>query len=106
MAITYTWTINEMFAYPQTDGFQDVVFGVAYTLAGTDGTYSAEQSAQLPMPVPTAPFTPYADLTQEQIIGWVQSELGPDQVAALEAQIAQMIAEQQTPTVVTPPLPW
>lgn len=106
MAVTYTWTINEMFAYPQAEGYQDVVFGVAYTVAGVDGEYTASQSYQIPMPLPEGTFTPYSELTQDQVVGWVQGQLGPVGVSAAESQIAQMISEQQSPTVVTPPLPW
>lgn len=106
MTIEYTWTINEMFAYPEVEGLQDVVFGVSYTLTGDDGTHIASQTAQIPMPLPEGDFTPYSELTQNQVVSWVQSQLGNDAVAALEAQIAQMIAEQESPSVVTPPLPW
>lgn len=106
MAINYNWTVNEMFAYPQADGYEDVVFGVAYTVSASEDDYEASQSYQIPMPPPEGKFTPYPKLTQDQVIGWVQSQLGPLGVAAAETQLAQMIAEQQNPTVVTPPLPW
>lgn len=106
MAINYNWTVNEMFAYPQADGYEDVVFGVAYTVSANEDDYEASQSYQIPMPPPDADFTPYSELTQNQVIGWIQSQLGPIGVAAAESQLAQMIAEQQSPTVVTPPLPW
>ena len=55
---------------------------------------------------PAAPFTPYADLTEAQVIGWVQGAMGAEQVAAYEANVAQQIADQINPPVVTPPLPW
>lgn len=106
MAINYTWTIDQMFAYPQADGYQDVVFGVAYTVSANEDDYSASQSYQIPMPAPEGSFTPYSELTQDQVISWVQSQIGPLGVSAVETQLAQMIAEQQSPTVVTPPLPW
>ena len=32
--------------------------------------------------------------------------LGPEQVTAYEANVAQQIADQANPPVVTPPLPW
>lgn len=106
MAIVYTWTINEMFTYPQMDGLADVVFGVSYTLSGMDEEYSTLLSGNVPLGAPGSDFTPYPDLTEAEVIGWVQSELGPDQIAAFEAQIVQAISEQKTPTVVINPLPW
>lgn len=106
MAIKYDWIVNEMFAYPQADGYQDVVFGVAYTVSASEDDYTASQSYQIPMPPPEANFTPYNELTQDQVVSWIQGQLGPIGVAAAQDQLAQMIAEQQNPSVVTPPLPW
>jgi len=73
----------------------------------TDGTYNATVYGTVGLTyTPGSPFTPYADLTQDQVIGWVQDVLGPDQVIALEANVAAQIEAQINPPVVTPPLPW
>ena len=107
MTVTNTWTVVQMNAYPELDGETDVVFTVHWTLIGTDGTYTGSVYGSVGVTVdPDAPFTPYADLTQEQVIGWVQSALGAEQVAAYEANVATQIADQIDPPVVTPPLPW
>lgn len=107
MAITNTWAVTQMDAYPEADGETDVVFNVHWTLTGSDGTYTGyvygTQGVTLD---PAAPFTPYADLTEAQVLGWVQSAMGAEQVAAYEANVAQQIADQINPPVVTPPLPW
>ena len=107
MTITNTWAVVQMDAYPEYEGEPDVVFTVHWTLNGTDGTYngSVYGSAGITL-IEGASFTPYADLTQAQVIGWVQDALGPEAVAALEANVAQQIADQANPPVVTPPLPW
>lgn len=107
MAITNTWVINQMNEYPELDGEQDVVFQVHYTLNGTDGTYNGSVYGSVGVTIDAeAPFTPYAQLTQDQVIGWVQTALGAEQVAAMEANVAQQIADQINPPVVTLPLPW
>ena len=108
MSNSFTWVINAMDCYPQDAGQTDVVFTVHWTLNGTDGsghngsvygtvgvTYTAGE-----------PFTPYAQLTQAQVVGWVEAALGPEQVAAMEANINTQIANQINPPVVSPPLPW
>lgn len=102
----YSWQINEMFAYPEKDGKQNVVFGISYTINGEDDGDTASIQAQIPMPLPSDNFTPYDQLTEEQVIDWVKGELGDEQVAKLEAQLAQMVSEQKTPSVVVNPLPW
>jgi hypothetical protein len=107
MTITNTWAVFQMEAYPQQDGETDVVFNVHWTLIGTDGTYSGNVYGSQSVTVdPEAPFTPYDDLTEEQVIGWVKDALSEDKVASLEANVAEQIANQINPPVVTPALPW
>jgi len=107
MAVTNVWNVVQMDAYPEYQGEQDVVFTVHWTLTGTDGDYTGSVYGSVGVTLdPEAPFTPYADLTLAQVIGWVQDALGAEQVAAFEANVAQQIADQINPPVVTPPLPW
>jgi hypothetical protein len=107
MAITKTWMINALNSYPEADGHTDVVFTIHWSKVATDGTYNANvyntQSVSLD---PGAPFTPYADLTEAQVVGWLESSLGPEQVAAIDAALDQQIENQINPPVVTLPLPW
>ena len=107
MAIINTWNIQQLNCYPELDGEPDVVFTVHWTLNGTDGTYAGSVYGSVGVTLdPDAPFTPYASLTEAQVIGWVQDALGEEQVASYEANVAQQIADQIDPPVVTPPLPW
>lgn len=103
--INYTWIVTQMDCYPQVDNEQDVVFTVHWTCVGTDGIYSSSVYNTCPVPVSgDEPFTPYADLTQDQVLGWIWTS-GVDKEAT-ETAISQMIANQINPPVVTPPLPW
>jgi hypothetical protein len=107
MAITNTWSVVSLDCYPELDGETDVVFTCHWVLSGTDGTYNGSVYGSVGVSIdPDAPFTPYADLTQAQVVSWVQDALGEEQVASYEANVAQQIADQQDPPVVTPPLPW
>lgn len=107
MAIAYTWTVTQMDAYPEEDGETDVVFNVHWILNGVDGVYQAYVYGSQGVAIdPDAPFTPYEDLTETQVIGWVQDAMGAEQVAAFEANVALQINDQINPPVVTPPLPW
>lgn len=102
---TITWTVTQMDCYPQADGETDVVFTVHWTCAGVDGDYSASVFNTCPVTVsPDEPFTPYADLTQDQVLNWIWTS-GVDKDAT-EAAVAQLIQNQINPPVVTPPLPW
>jgi hypothetical protein len=102
-----TWAVVQMEAYPERNGKVDVVFTVHWTLTGSEaGFVGTVYGAQGVTVDPNAPFTPYANLTQEQVVGWVKSALGAEHVTALEASVANQINEQIVPSAVTPPLPW
>ena len=107
MPTTNTWGVVQMDVYPEADGKQDVVFNVHWTLTGTDGTYTGSVYGSVGVSLDEgSTFTPYADLTLAQVVGWVQGAMGPEKVAAYEANVAQQINDQVAPPVVTPPLPW
>ena len=107
MSVTYNWTIVQMDAYPEYEGQPDVVFTVHWTLSGHDAVYAGGVYGSVAVAVaPGAALTPYDKLTEEQVVGWVKDALGEKQVADYEANVAQQIADQANPPVVTPPLPW
>lgn len=107
MATTITWTIDWMKASTQEiNGFTEVVLDAGWRVTGTDGkfTTSAYGSVSFPEPQEGGTYTPYADLTQDQVLGWVW-ENGVDKDAydkSMESQLALL----ENPPVVQPPLPW
>jgi len=107
MATTTTWSIQWMQTSTQEiNGFPEVVLTVGWNLEGTDGTYTSNiyNTASLTPPQAGDPdFTPYADLTQDQVLGWVWESV--DKTAAEEA-VTQQVANLANPPVVQPPLPW
>lgn len=107
MATEYTWVIAALDCYPEHDGHADVVVTAHWRLNGTDGEHTAgvygTQGFTLDEEVP---FTPFENLTKDQVVGWVKDALGEETVAAHEENIAKQIADQANPPVVNPPLPW
>ena len=107
MANNYNWVIGQLDCYPEKDGHIDVVFTAHWRLNGSDGTNTATVYGSVGLTYEDgAPFTPYADLTQAQVVGWVQAALGPAQVQALTDNVAAQLAALANPPVVVPPLPW
>lgn len=95
-----------MESYPQAEGQTDVVVKVYYACEATNGTYSAAIGGMVNLALdPDAPYTPYADLTEEQVIGWVKSVLGPEGVEVKQANAEQKLADQFYHPV-TLPNPW
>ena len=109
MATTYTWEVTNLYTVPATNE-PDYVVTALYNVVGVDGDYSAElsNSAQFEVIEDQPDFTPYADLTEAQVVGWIQTQLGPDGVANLEACIQGQIDSQINPPVSpeNTPLPW
>jgi hypothetical protein len=107
MTTTYQWTIQAMDCVPQEDGHTDVVVVAHWNVSATDGAYtSSVYGTQSFTYDPETSFTPYDQLTQEQVVGWVQAGMGIDAVTALQENLDQQIANQVNPPIVTPPLPW
>lgn len=107
MSVTCNWTVAQLDCYPEYEGHEDVVFTAHWRMDGTDGEHTAGVYGSVGLTLdPEAPFTPYADLTEAQVIGWVQEALGEEQVTGYEANVAAQIDALVNPPVVTPPLPW
>lgn len=100
-----TWTITAMDCYPTEGSETDVVFNCHWTCSGTDGTYTSSVYSTCSVPTPTGTtFTPYDQLTQDQVLGWVWAN-GVDKDAT-EAAVQQQLDNQINPPVVSPKLPW
>lgn len=107
MATEYTWVIAALECYPEHEGKTDVVVTAHWRLTGVDGDHTGSVYGTVGLTLdPEADFTPFADLTEAMVIGWVKDALGEEAVAAYEANVAQQIADAMNPPVVTPALPW
>ena len=107
MANTYNWVISALECYPTHEGHTDVVFTVHWRRQATDGSHNADiYGSQAVTLDAEAPFTPYADLTFDQVVGWLEAALGPETCAAQIVALDQQIENQINPPVVSPPLPW
>jgi hypothetical protein len=110
MPITYTWTATSLIGYPVIDGETDVVTRACYTVLADDGEgHTADYSNFALTPIdPSVPFIPYADLTNDIVIGWVQYNIKADLVAAIQESLAIQIERQVNPPKEPEvlPLPW
>ena len=104
MAITYTWNVNTMDAAPSEDGLTDVVKVVHWRLTATDGTYTADTYSTVGLDTPSPDhFTSFNDLTEAQVISWVESKLD---VENIKTGLANRLAELANPPIVTLQGPW
>jgi hypothetical protein len=97
MTTSFNWSIVNMDRLT-ADGF---VVTVHYNVSATDGTYNASTYGTVGYTEqPGETYVPYSSLTQDQVVGWVQTSLGKDTVeASLQSQIdAQINPVQATGT--------
>jgi hypothetical protein len=95
MTTTYTWAIANL-ERTTADG---IVFTVHWSVAANDGTYASSAYGSIGLEQPEGDIIPYADLTPEIVIGWVQDKLGgAEKVAEIEAALQAQLDEQAAPT--------
>lgn len=104
-----TWQVQQMTCYPQADGYTDVVFKVDWVCIAAVSAEPNAQSAYVTsstyLTQPSGSFTPYDQLTQEQVLGWVWGV--PDfPKFETESSAVNQLDQLVNPPVVTPPLPW
>jgi len=83
-----------MYTLPEVEGETDVVVLAQWAVSGTDGTYSetlGSNTTQFTISADDPNFTPYDELTEEQVVGWIKDTLGADGVASYEATIAVLL---------------
>ena len=103
--MTPVWIIEWMQTTPTSANPSEAVLQVGWRCNGQDGDYSGTVYSTCTLPAADpASFTPYADLTQDQVLGWIWAN-GVNKVAT-EAAVQQQIDNQINPPTIQPPLPW
>lgn len=102
--ITINWIIERLLVRPTEGSLTDVVITADWRCNGSQDSYSGTCYGSCSFAPPTGSFTPYADLTQEQVLSWCYAN-GVDQTA-IEANVTAQIEAQINPPVVSLPLPW
>jgi hypothetical protein len=102
MATTTVWKIAQLERLTE-DG---LVITAHYTVDANDGTYSAGAYGSIGFERPAEDaLIPFADLTEEIVVGWVQNALGDEKVAEVEAALQGQLDEQRHPSRASG-LPW
>ena len=101
---TFTTTITAMYTVQQPD--PNYVVNAIWEVTGVDGTYTASigGNTQFSSADQTGPVTPYADLTEAVVIGWIPAEAIASAQACVQGQIDSMITPPVSPANTA--LPW
>ena len=102
---TFTTTITAMYTLPKVDGETDVVVNAMWEVTGVQDTYTASIGGNSQFTITQgAGFTPYADLTQAQVIGWIPGTQLASAQSCVQGQIDSMVNPPVSPT--SQALPW
>ena len=94
MATVFIWGVANLERETE-DGY---VFCCHYTVAANDGTYSSSAYGSVGFERPDT-LIPFADLTEDQVVGWVKEALGGDEkVTEIQDALQGQIDEQRAPT--------
>jgi len=105
MSVIFNWQVTKLDCYPQYDNQTDVVFVVHWQLTGTDGTHTGSVYSTCGVTYKAdTPYTPYDQLTKNQVLGWIWAN-GVDKASA-EAAVQTQIDNQINPPITSPKLPW
>jgi hypothetical protein len=98
---TFTWTIANL-ERETSDGY---VFTAHYTVNAADDVYTSGAYGSLGLERPEGNMIPFADLTEEMVIGWVKDKFGPEKVAEILAALQSQLDEQRHPSKASG-MPW
>ena len=105
MATQFSTTITAMYTLPQVEGQTDVVVNAMWEVTGVQDTYTASIGGNSQFTITQGEgFTPYADLTQAQVIGWIPESQITSAQACVHGQIDSMVNPPVSPT--SQALPW
>jgi hypothetical protein len=120
MAVTHTWSVDPNLNTRTQDGLSEVVFSVVWRLSSeetVDGTtYSISSANQISLNTDNldpATFTAFADLTEDQVVGWAKATIDANAAegegvtcAEWEAGHDRNIAKQINPPTAVETAPW
>ena len=106
MALTYEWKLTGLKKRDTAD-LNDLVIGTRWELKGTNendihGTFSGATPFTS---VDADPFVPFADLTEADVLGWIQGVVVDDYEVHVNGVIQKQIDALVSP-VAEPDLPW
>lgn len=106
MTTNFTWVITSMQVKPQESGFTDVVVTANWQCSGEQDSPEAAAASfgACEFPMPEGQFTPYADLTQAQVLIWCWGN-GVDKTE-VETGVQEKIDALLNPPITSPALPW
>lgn len=96
MTTQFTWDIAQL----ERNVSDGIVFTAHYTIEAFDGTYRSSAYGSIGLEAPEeGEAIPYADISKETAISWVQDKLGGEEkVLEIQAALQAQLDEQKAPS--------
>ena len=105
-----TWSIRNLDYYVEKDGHNKVVYDVHWTCTQTDpetNTFVSHEGSSHPQLDDLSNFTPFENLSEEQLISWVKEQLTDRLAKKIEDKLLAKLNAQLAPVnQVESGLPW
>ena len=107
MAVNFEWDVSNCEVYPNKDGLSDVVHKVNYKIKGVDdqnedgdgNNYFAISQGRVYLDTSDlSNFIPWPDLTPEIVQGWVEDNIGSENVLEIKNGVEAKINEKINPS--------
>jgi hypothetical protein len=104
MSVSYTWKIVSLETAPSEGELTDVVKSVTWRLEATDGVNNTESVSIVRFDgVDPSNFTQFNDLSETQVINWIEQNVDVD---AFKSYLQKRLHEIANPPVVSRAPPW
>ena len=107
--VTYNWNCKTVDAYPSVGENTNIVYNVHWRVTAVSDQVDSEGNAYQASAIGTqvlntediTEFTPFDQLTNDQVVQWVKESMGEENVNNLESSLQSQIDNLVTPTSVT-----
>lgn len=107
MSNTYTWSIKKMTAHAKEGNFENVIHSVEWECSVTDDVNTVATSGTQSIAFDeSSSFTSANNLTEQMVVGWVQTSMGEAIQTSIKEQLDAMLQEKVQPKTVEISLPW
>ena len=103
-----TWRVTQCDRYTNhaESGNDDVIFNLHWDCVAVEGGHTARHYGSLSLNLDDlSDFTSYADVTEEQVMGWLQDGLGEEGTQITEEAVQSALDNLLTPPVLNG-VPW
>lgn len=111
MSVNYSWVITSLNCVEQENTLENVVKSVDWKLVASDThnekTIDTYVLGNTLFPSPEqSDFVSFSDLTQQQIISWIEQTIPAEEIENCKNYLAGKLDLQRVVETVTLPLPW